>query len=127
MPETSSPTQLQLEAIEAAIRRVYPDITGRYFSEEMAWAIRDLRYEKDGSIHWRAMRIGELLLASISETQNHRCYYCGIETVEATMRKSTFEHLVKKSEGGLDHPHNLVMACYACNSATFNQAKAVTN
>lgn len=126
MPKAGRPTEAQIEAIAAAIQRVFPNITEQSFSEEMAWAIRELRYGYDGTINWRSMRVGNLLLASIEASQGRCCYYCGNEIVEIGPRRGTIEHVIRKSDGGLDHPDNLAMACFVCNTVTFNQAKAAT-
>ncbi|NCP12504.1 MAG: HNH endonuclease [Sphingomonadales bacterium] len=63
--------------------------------------------------------------------QSGNCYYCcqpiwhcelsdfssrhGITRKKATLLKATAEHLVPRSEGGLDAFHNIVAACWFCN------------
>lgn len=71
------------------------------------------------TIHW-----GEIK-ASLSEAQNHRCAYCGVETMLSTpagapcrpWNIATVEHIEPKSFGGSNDPDNLVMACLACNES----------
>ena len=68
-------------------------------------------------IHWGEMR------AALSEAQNHRCAYCGVEMLLTTPAGSlerpwdiaTVDHIEPRSCGGGDDWHNLVMACRACN------------
>lgn len=75
-----------------------------------------------------AMRIK---LISLSESQNHRCCYCGVNTwhpdiydggsiSRSCLRRATIEHVISKSKGGTNNMSNLVMACYECNSVRGN-------
>lgn len=57
----------------------------------------------------------------LSEAQNHKCCYCGLSlTLEGvpndTKNFATFEHVIRKCEGGSDGEDNLVVACGGCNS-----------
>lgn len=51
----------------------------------------------------------------------HRCVYCP-NTAETSGRHMHLDHLVPKSDGGLDIPTNLVLACHRCNSARQNMS-----
>ena len=53
----------------------------------------------------------------LSESQNHRCAWCGIRNTEIRDKKSssTIEHVIPRSKGGSDDYDNLVMACEKCN------------
>ena len=64
--------------------------------------------------------------------QNETCYYCcqpiwhrdlsdfasrhGITRKKAELLRATAEHLVARSEGGHDALHNIVAACWFCNT-----------
>jgi len=57
------------------------------------------------------------LRSILSESQNHRCCWCGIRTVdeENHYNSATLEHILPKSKNGKSHPDNYVMSCHACN------------
>jgi hypothetical protein len=72
------------------------------------------------------------LLIAVSESQNHRCAYCGIQTILSGIdsrfrrkkkgrplwqrqRRATLDHILPKSQGGDRSRLNLVMACQWCN------------
>ncbi len=111
----------QVAAITAAIKRVFPDMAEGELSFEVAWSLNHVRLDRNGDINWRGMELGNLLLNALSEAQNWRCCYCGIRFSDTFYQQSTLEHVVPKSKNGDDHPDNLVIACYACNSARSNQ------
>ncbi len=53
-----------------------------------------------------------------------KCFYCDVETSphheETHNRKTTIDHLVPKSKGGLNKTPNLVIACFNCNQKKQN-------
>ncbi len=55
----------------------------------------------------------------LSETQNHRCCFCGKRMGVTRDRNDypTFEHITPKSLGGSDELDNLVISCRGCNEA----------
>lgn len=63
-------------------------------------------------------------LNRLSETQNHRCAYCGVDTFvshwdqgkKSESQKATFDHIIPRSKGGEDMMDNMIMACMDCNS-----------
>jgi hypothetical protein len=63
-------------------------------------------------------------LNRLSESQNHRCAYCGVDTYvghwdkgnKSERQKATFDHIIPRSEGGADTMDNMIMACIDCNS-----------
>lgn len=63
-----------------------------------------------------------VILAVISERQNHRCCYCGIRTNEYQWEdhsptNPTIEHIIPVGMGGpREDEDNCVMACGACNN-----------
>ncbi|WP_442789603.1 HNH endonuclease [Novosphingobium sp. SL115] len=89
--------------------------------------------------HWRCELNKISKIRNIRRRQqNDVCYYCrqpiwhreisdfasrhGITTKKATLLKATAEHLVPRSECGSDALHNIVAACWFCNS-TRHRAK----
>lgn len=44
--------------------------------------------------------------------QNGRCYYCHNAFVFSNF---TFDHVIRKKDGGTNSIHNLVLACAFCN------------
>lgn len=57
----------------------------------------------------------------LSESQNHRCCYCGVEMTDPEIRPPlptacTIEHIMSRSRGGADVWENIVAACTRCNS-----------
>ncbi len=52
--------------------------------------------------------------------QQGRCYYCDELMLEPTFccsnLRCTAEHLIPRSEGGLNTAENIVAACWRCNS-----------
>ncbi|ORE90684.1 HNH endonuclease [Stappia sp. 22II-S9-Z10] len=94
-----------------------------------------VEFEIDGRVCRRFTR--EFVLG-LSESQNHRCAYCGMNVRlpgeemslvrnadfadRRTLRRAytlmyaTVDHLQPRSKGGSDDPDNLVMACRCCNS-----------
>jgi hypothetical protein len=63
--------------------------------------------------------------AKLSESQNHRCAFCGGDTylgaadfkpgMSEKRHLATLEHIKTQSEGGSDSPSNCVMSCNECN------------
>lgn len=97
-------------AIEAALIRTHPELSGRALQTEIAWQIREVHLTAAGRIRWGASRLGSDLRRCLSEAQNHRCCWCG-----ARPDYLTFDHVLPINKGGSDHPDNLVMACEPCN------------
>ena len=53
----------------------------------------------------------------MSEAQGHRCAHCLKEFgAKLPFGWPTFEHVLALSAGGADHPDNMVIACYGCNT-----------
>jgi len=75
---------------------------------EVAWTEHMTR----SSIRRRALR------RRLAEAQGWRCCYCGVRLNETACHpaSATLEHVVPVSRGGLDHEHNLVVACLDCNA-----------
>lgn len=63
-------------------------------------------------------RLGKMI-ARIEARDGGRCVYCGRTAIE-TGHAMQFDHLVPRSEGGLDVAENLVCACINCNSSRQN-------
>lgn len=60
-------------------------------------------------------RIPAALSAAIKRRDGHRCVYC--QRARSKTVKLTLDHVVAHSEGGADHPANLVTCCMRCNVA----------
>jgi 5-methylcytosine-specific restriction endonuclease McrA len=58
------------------------------------------------------------LLLRLSEAQNHRCCFCGVETTyhKCHDHTATIEHLIPVAHGGPDTWENCVMSCWTCNN-----------
>lgn len=70
--------------------------------------------------------------ARAAQRQDHVCYYCGMPVwdkdpiafmseygltrKQARMLRCTAEHLKARADGGSDSNHNIVAACWFCNS-----------
>jgi HNH endonuclease len=54
-------------------------------------------------------------------TRDPHCVYCG-NRIAAD--KGTLDHILPKSQGGLDQPHNLILACEPCNSTKAGRTAA---
>lgn len=67
-----------------------------------------LAYKTAVKVYWKTV---------LSESQNHKCCWCGIRMIDEPGHKksSTIEHVVPRSEGGLNHPDNYAVACNRCN------------
>ena len=63
------------------------------------------------------MSIKRRLRAKLSESQGHRCCYCGIALIEVPKQhnSATLEHVIPEAAGGWDGKINLVVACRFCN------------
>jgi 5-methylcytosine-specific restriction endonuclease McrA len=75
-------------------------------------------------------------------SQNKKCYYCGhpmwsdsidrfaksqgISTKQAKYFQCTGEHLIPHSVGGDSKRHNIVAACFFCNTKRHEAKKALT-
>lgn len=59
------------------------------------------------------------LKVRLSEAQNHRCCYCGVQLVfgGTSPQSWTFEHVRPRAHGGKTSFGNCVIACRACNEA----------
>lgn len=90
------------------------------------------------SVHRENLAARRSALVLISESQNHRCAYCGVRMllprsvvagevrapagspdwhVKKAMRfrQATMDHLIPRCLGGTDDPENAVAACLWCN------------
>ena len=47
----------------------------------------------------------------------HKCCYCDRDLTQLPSYAVTLDHITPRSQGGTDHPSNLVSACTYCNSA----------
>lgn len=106
-----------LEALCAALERVRPELNGEAFDQELSRVCEEVVFDRRGNFIWRAFELGKKLFICLSEAQNWRCCYCGIRTTRHGSTGATIEHVTAKCIGGADHPDNLAMACYDCNSA----------
>jgi len=80
------------------------------------------------------VRANRRKLIKLSESQNHRCCYCGGETWHPNiidygrindrteLTRATIEHLLPDSQGGTYRMDNLAMACSDCNNARGDQS-----
>lgn len=66
------------------------------------------------------------------ERQDGRCWWCGERmTLERGKAKvvpanfATFEHLVRRADGGAGMPDNVVLACRVCNNERHNRPRDV--
>ena len=75
------------------------------------------------------------------ETQNGRCYYCGVRMWldsprdlcrehrlsenAASLVSCTAEHLIAKVDGGTDSRKNIAAACWFCNQARHRRKRAL--
>lgn len=58
-------------------------------------------------------------LIVLSERQNHRCAYCGIQLTFDTKTSRTSasrDHVIPRTRGGTNDESNLVAACTHCNT-----------
>ena len=63
-------------------------------------------------------RLGKVA-KQIKARDGHSCVYCGVHADKAEGHMH-LDHLLPKSDGGLDVATNLVVACRRCNSARQN-------
>jgi 5-methylcytosine-specific restriction endonuclease McrA len=115
-------------SVAAAMERVgtYSNMTTEQFDRELNWQLTEVRLTSRGSINWRGFELGKQLTKCLAEAQNWRCCYCGLRTHTLEVRvgsptSSTLEHVIPLISGGEDHPDNLVMACYRCNTLRSSQ------
>ena len=66
---------------------------------------------------------GRKVIDQLSESQNHRCAYCGRQTWHRLdeckgneWHQATVDHLISRGDGGGNHWTNMIMACYECNN-----------
>ncbi len=102
-------------AVRAAILWLHPNISQQELEIELAWTMREIRINRNGNLIWRLFPLGVKLFESLGEAQNWRCCYCHCPTTEFGRKRATIEHYVRLVDGGLDHPENMLMACYGCN------------
>lgn len=118
---SSDHVELAVEAIEAAIYRVHPEITAIGFLVEFIGACLEARLDRKGHLQWRRSVLGRRLLVRLAAEQNWRCCYCGVRATtygsNIIPTFATFEHVLPRCMGGNEHPDNLVMACTSCNSS----------
>lgn len=61
----------------------------------------------------------QFLKRKLCERQNWRCCYCGrhviMDVITSHPLLATFEHVVRRTDGGGDEEENLVIACGECN------------
>ena len=116
------------------IRELIRPFAWTMWNDEMAEIYRAINvyidaYNKGKRYAQKTWKLRQLLL-KLSESQNHRCCYCGVETWHpdlydgiirskrySSRTRATLEHLITRSNGGKDNPDNLVMACHECNNA----------
>lgn len=109
-------TEDQMDALAAAVRRVHPFLSETQFQTEFAWAVQDIALSRSGHIVWRGFDLGYKLFLCLGEAQNWRCCFCGVHTNGTGLDAPTIEHITPLSLGGIDHPDNLAMSCYRCNT-----------
>ena len=100
--------------------RVIPNINGKL----RGWV--DRKWPTDeGKRDWyeKLANARRLKTLRCSEAQGHRCCYCLRATWHPSYgetgsrgKLATLEHFIPRANGGTDHMHNLVMACYSCNN-----------
>ena len=78
---------------------------------DLAWFAHTKK--RDSNVMTAASK--KVVRKKLSETQNHRCCYCGCRFTESGPKKATIEHVLPKSLGGSNHVANLVVACLECN------------
>ena len=68
------------------------------------------------------MSCNKELRRSLSESQNHRCCWCGQRCDDHGNGdlRATIEHVIPRDRGGSNKRHNLVMACRRCNTIRGN-------
>jgi hypothetical protein len=59
------------------------------------------------------MAVSKTIRFEVFKRDKFTCQYCGRKSPEVILQ---IEHVVPKSNGGLDDPMNLVAACFDCNS-----------
>lgn len=68
--------------------------------------------------------VGGRRIMKLAYRDGWQCAYCGVETCftgRDGFPRSTVDHVVPKSKGGLDNLSNCVVACQACNAAKADQ------
>lgn len=114
-------------AIASAMQKlkIYRHLSEEEFQRELEWQVRNVHISTKNRIIWQSFEVGQRLLKKLCKSQHWRCYHCegflelGYEGKR--MHRATFEHLVPLSKNGLDHPDNLVVACYNCNQLRGNK------
>ena len=82
--------------------------------------------DKSTNVKLKSKQLRKKWIYKLSESQNHRCCYCGIRTVSEIGFKNsaTIDHIIPKSRGPntlewynfVNDYYNLVMCCSHCNS-----------
>ncbi len=103
-----------VSAIKAAVRKAYPEINEKDFEVEVAHALREVRFQKRGTMTWRSMPIGKKLFEVLLNQQNNQCFYCKKEFNSSVI--PTLEHVKQIRRHGADHPDNFVVSCKKCNN-----------
>ena len=68
------------------------------------------------------MNLSKIFRNTISESQNHRCAFCGCKVhlghfgININDSIASMDHVIPKSEGGTNSFENIVCACQDCNS-----------
>jgi hypothetical protein len=84
--------------------------------------------------YWLNQRLRDAIL----ERDDYTCGYCGTKPKKLYRRYNGgsynwpreicvlhVDHMVPRSKGGSDHPHNLVTACEGCNLSKYDKTWAV--
>lgn len=74
-----------------------------------------IRYNRRKNRESVRKRLGKRAAARIDERDGFRCVYCKLHRDDSEM-PMTIDHLTPRSRGGTDELHNLVTACWGCNS-----------
>lgn len=110
------------DAIASAMLRLesFKSLSETEFQSELEWQLRNMILSSTNRIMWQSFEVGRELLRSICNSQHLCCYYCKVPLEVSRLnnkcaRRPTFEHIIPLSKGGVDHPDNMVVACYSCN------------
>lgn len=67
-----------------------------------------------GGIEEKLYEVSQTHLRRLFKWQMNRCYICNVP-FDTTNGKSTIEHIIPRSMGGLHSPENIVLSCESCN------------
>lgn len=83
---------------------------GVFVREGTAYRIRhaSLAFRRDDAEDWDRSEVAQVLARD-----GLWCRYCCAPVADGDL---TIDHIVPRSQGGSDKPHNLVVACRSCNS-----------